>query len=42
MNPVTHSECVNDLGGRVAQVDGKLEFLHRFIVRQSESPPAAE
>ena len=32
---------VSDLGERVAQVDGKLEFLYRFITRQNEPPPAA-
>ena len=31
---------VSDLGERVAQVDGKLEFLYRFITRQNEPPPA--
>ncbi|MCY4502245.1 MAG: hypothetical protein OXE57_11865 [Alphaproteobacteria bacterium] len=33
-------ERVSALGERVAQVDGKLEFLYRFITRQNE-PPAA-
>ena len=32
---------VSALGERVAQVDGKLEFLYRFITRQNEPPPAA-
>ena len=31
---------LSELGERVAQVDGKLEFLYRFITRQNE-PPAA-
>ena len=34
-------ERVSALGARVAQVDGKLEFLHRFITCQNEPPPAA-
>ena len=34
-------ERVSALGERVAQVDGKLEFLYRFITRQNEPPPAA-
>ena len=34
-------ERVSVLGERVAQVDGKLEFLYRFITRQNEPPPAA-
>ena len=32
---------LSELGERVAQVDGKLEFLYRFITRQNEPPPAA-
>lgn len=34
-------EKVSGLGERVAQVDGKLEFLCRFITRQNEPPPVA-
>ncbi len=34
-------ERVSALGERVAQVDGKLEFIYRFITRQNEPPPAA-
>lgn len=34
-------EKVSGLGERVAQIDGKLEFLYRFITRQNEPPPAA-
>lgn len=32
---------LSELGERVAQIDGKLEFLYRFITRQNEPPPAA-
>lgn len=31
---------VADLGERMARVEGKLEFLERFITRQNEPPPA--
>ena len=32
---------VTDLGERMARVEGKLEFLERYITRQNEPPPAA-
>ena len=32
---------VTDLGKRMARVEGKLEFLERYITRQNEPPPAA-
>ena len=32
---------LSELGERVALIDGKLEFLYRFITRQNEPPPAA-
>ena len=31
---------VTDLGERMARVEGKLEFLERYITRQNEPPPA--
>ena len=34
-------EKVSGLGERVAQIDGKLEFLYRFVTYQNEPPPAA-
>ena len=31
---------LGELGERVARVDGKLDFLYRFVTRQNEPPPA--